>query len=368
MNHYCTTPKLPRTTLKRAAMLATVIASLFSSSGAAAEIRRIYTPKFDGTGRPDPFVCVDFKAQKNVECPDIIFLLDAQSDDVTQPYQKAQFDILEATFERWRSGGEQFGNGAWELSVFRPGLDGAFTTVTSDTARVAAWKKQKPNSVAARFVEANIYYVHALRVKGSDPHSAASPEAQAISAERLAKAANLLRKLKSNMSDSPAWYDMSIAVLVKQGSVAEARKTFNAAVKRFPQYHPLYLTMAAAYKGAALEAFANEAVELTSQFEGRGMYARLFRQIELSEDLPVDLQRSRFPTWPQLKGGYEDLLQRYPGSIALATGFASVACRTNESALYRELRSKASAYFIAAQFSVVPVDACDQRHGWKAQE
>jgi len=368
LSRNCTTPDLFRSSLKQAAMLTALIASMLASGGADAEIRRIYQLNKTGVGRLDPFVCVDFKKQSEVECPDIVMVMDAWSHNVSQPYKAAQFDTLESTFERWRPGGKQLGDGTWELAVFNHGLYNAFQTMTSETERLSAWKKQKPGSVAARYVEARMFYIHALRVKGDDPHTVHSSEAKAISAERLAKAAALLRKLKPHMRDSPAWYDTQIAVLVEQGSVAQARKVFNEAVKRFPQYHPLYLTMSAAYKGKAFEAFANEAVELTKQFEGRGLYARLYRHIEQWHELPIDLQQSRYPHWPQLKAGYEDLIERYPASIALATSFASVTCRTDDSELYRTLRSKASAYLDPASFSVIPVDACDQRHGWKDEE
>lgn len=343
-----------------------MIASLLASSGAVAEIRRFYKMNETGVGRLDPFVCVDSKAQIEVECPDVIMLGDAESHNVTQPYQAARFDMLESTFERWRRGGKQLGDGTWELALFHHGLDEAFKTMTSDTARVSAWKKQKPGSLAAKYVEARMFYVHALRVKGRDPHTAPSAEAQAISSERLAKSLTLLRKLKRQMVDSPAWYDTHIAVLLEQGSVAQARKVFDEAVKRFPQYHPLYLTMSTAYEGQAFETFANQAVELTMQFEGRGLYARLYQQLEYAKELPFDLTRSRFPNWPQLKGGFEDLMQRYPASITLATSFASLACRTDDSELYRNMRSKASEYFIATRFSVIPAQACDARHQWKA--
>jgi len=360
-------PGFPRAALKRGAILTALIASMLASSGATAHIERINKFNDTGVGRLDPFVCVDSKTRIEVECPDIMMLMDAESHEVTQPYQAAQFDQLESTFERWRRGGKQFGDGTWELALFHPGLNEAFKTLTSDTARLAAWKKQKPGSLAAQYVEARMYYVHALRVKGQDPHTAPSPEAKAISGERLAKAATLLRKLQPQMGDSPAWYDTRIAVLMEQGSVAQARKVFNEAVKRFPQYHPLYLTMSGAYKGHAFEAFANEAVELTRPFEGGGLYARLYQQLEYSKELPFELARSRFPNWPQLKAGYEDLMQRYPASIALATSFASLACRTDDSELYRKMRSKAAAYLLPQRFSVIPVEACDERHEWKSE-
>lgn len=368
LNRYCTISTNSSAAAKRGAVLAMLIGSLLAPAAAAAKIDRIYQANFTAVGRSVPFKCVDTKSRAELACPDVIMLRDEQFKTITEPYRRGDFDALETAFERWRGGGKQLGDGTWELALYIPGLAHAFTTVSVDTAKLAAWKTKKPDSVAALYAEANLWYVHALRVKSNDPHAEPSKEAKQISAERLVRAAALLRKLEPRMSDSPAWYETRIAVLLEQGSVTEARKAFNEAVKRFPRYHPLYFTMGRAYTGRAFEAFANGAVESTMQFEGRGLYARLYRQVDNMNGTPFDPERSSIPRWTELRAGYEDLLQRYPSSIGLATSFASVLCRTDESEPYRRMRRRADAYLIVESFSVVPVEACDRRHGWSAVE
>jgi hypothetical protein len=156
---------------------------------------------------------------------------------------------------------------------------------------------------------------------------------------------------------------LNIAVLVAQGKTVQARRVFDEAVRRFPRYHPLYLAMSRAYTGEDFERFAIESVSLSRQFEGQGMYARLYKEVDQPLQMAFDPQ-SPLPAWGRLRGAYDDLLRHYPSSLLIANAYASVACRSDDSQLYRQLREKADVSLDRDAFSVVPVEACDRRHGW----
>ncbi len=351
---------------QRALMLATVAATLLASASALGSIETVYRPR--ANGQADPVICVDRKTNLERACPDSVLLLEAISKDVATPYQQGEFATLEATFARWRDGGTQFGDGSWELALFLPGLESAFTTVAADTAKLALWKQRYPDSTAALLAEAAMWTTHAARVLGRDPHVAPPKEASAIAAERLAKASALLQQLRKRMADSPAWHELRVTVLLRQGADPGARAAFDGARRRFPRYHPLYFRMSEAYSGAAFDAFAQRAQQLTAQFEGRGMYARLYRQVDHAAAMAFDPHHAPFPRWPLLRDAYEDLSQRYPDSVELATSYASLACRADDGETYRRMRSRADAHLIPARFAVIPVEACDRRHGWSASE
>ncbi|SHH45489.1 DUF4034 domain-containing protein [Massilia sp. CF038] len=352
--------------MRRASLAACLLLAWCAHANAGARIERGHAfPRVPGTDF-DAFECVDSVTRTARPCPDVTVIDDAQAAAVVQPYERADFDALEATFARWRDGGKQFDDGSWELALYLPGLTRAFTNLTADSAVLASWQKRKPGSLAAQIAQAQLWYVYALRVKGNDPHAVPGPEAQAIAAERLNQAAALLRTLKAPMRGSPLWYELAIAVARERAALPQARALFAEGSKRFPRYHPLYLSMSEAYTGAAFDTFAGQAVALTRQFEGSGMYARLYLQADRSNRMRFDPQRASLPGWPRLRAAYEDLLQRYPDSIGLATSFASAACRAEDSPLYRQLRSRADVYLLSERFILVPVEACDRRHGWTA--
>ena len=342
-------------------MTATLVGAIFASSTAGAKIDRIYQPHATGMDT----VCMDRKTNTKLACPDVVVIQETRSRAVTTPYERDDFAALDKTFETWRDGGKQHGDGSWELALFIPGLAAGLTSVTADTEKLSAWRKMRPDSVAAQYAQAYAWYFYAVRVKGDDPHAKPPREARAIAADRLGKATALLLQLQPKMNDSPAWHELRIAVLVEQNAIAAARKAFDEAVARFPRFHPLYFAMSNAYKGPAFEQFANVAVKASRQFEGSGMYARLYQRVDYNTAMPFDPERSSLPRWTELRAGYTDLLQRYPASITLATSFASVACRSDDSELYRRMRTAADEYFSVRSFTVVPVEACDKRHGWK---
>jgi len=336
----------------RARTVATAALVLLASAPATAEVLRTDV-------RPS---CVNTTTVR-VTCADIDLIGRQMLESVALPYQRDDFNALDTALALWRDGGRQFADGSWELALFLPGLEEGLTTVTQDTAKLAAWRRAKPDSAAAQLAEAWVWYVHARRVKGRDPHAAIPAEAQSIARERLARASAVLARLRKTLDDSPVWHEMKIALLVEQGALPAARRVFDDAVKRFPRYHPLYLRMSRAYTGAAFDQFAHEAARLTEKFEGQGQYARLYLAVDSPMQMPFD-PRLPMPAWDSLRAAYDDLMQRYPASVRIATSYASVACRSHDSELYRRMRAKADAYLVAAAFNVVPLEICDRRHGW----
>lgn len=350
-------------TLRRWAALAVACTSLCASAGAAAKINR----SFGSEPGSDRLVarCTDSTTHAVLACPDNAVIPQKLSDDIRAPYERGEFDQLEKTFAAWRGGGEQFADGTWALALYLQGLGGAMTTLTADSEKLAKWKQTQGNTEAAQLAEALMWYVHARRVTGYSVHEPVSAEAKAIARERLAKAGALLAKLRPRMQDSPAFFELQILVLVEQGLPAQARKVFNTAVKRFPQYQPMYSAMSRAYTGDAFAAFVDQSVRLTEKFEGRGAYARLYLLLDDAYHMHAQ-EKWPAPSWERLREAYDDLVQRYPSSLGIVTSYAAVACRSDDSELYRRLRTRADAYLIADVFTVIPLEACDRHHGWTA--
>src|SRR6185312_8266902 len=159
--------------------------------------------------------------------------------------------------------------------------------------------------------------------------------------QRLKKADALMEEIRPRSKNYPAWYSRRITILLDLGRKAEARKIFEEGARRFPEYQKIYLSMARAYEPKwggseeSYEEFANEAARMTHNFEGMGMYARIYAKVDGRYGIPFDPENSEFPSWEKLHAGYEDLMKKYPNSNWNMNMYASVACRSNDSALYR---------------------------------
>ena len=103
---------------------------------------------------------------------------------------------------------------------------------------------------------------------------------------------------------------------------------------------------------------------MASGFEGRGMYARIYSLVDDESALPFDAEDPASPPWLKLKAGFDSLMEKYPSSYIHVNKFAYAACRSEDGALYRQLRSKAQLY-LTGKFKEMS-DVCDRRHNWTA--
>ncbi len=86
---------------------------------------------------------------------------------------------------------------------------------------------------------------------------------------------------------------------------------------------------------AKYELFADSVAEQTKNFEGMGMYARLYWLVDRRQGIPFTNDPLAPPSWKKLRAGYEDLIRLYPSSIHNLGKYAGVACRSTDGELYR---------------------------------
>jgi hypothetical protein len=312
---------------------------------------------------------------KSVECSDTaLFYLEGRK-LVREAFMFGRFDEAEALFEKWISGTDRFPDGRWKLSMYEEGLERYFEDLDQaeevTLAKIQRWQQLFPDSFAAKYAEALYWRQAAWKARGQYYANTVTKEGWVLFRERLAKADAILTKLEPKAVRYPTWYHVRIANLIEQGRQDEAEKVYKEGQARFPDSHYIYLQMARAHQpkwGGSREAFdkfAREVAKHTAALEGNGMYARLYWMVDYTTDIPLESEQSKYPSWKLLKSGFEDLEKHYPGSIHNRRKYAAFACRSNESALYRKLRSEISVYAgVGEAFTVVPVDACDLRHGW----
>lgn len=317
--------------------------------------------------------CVE--TDKQVDCPDWVQYSFQAGRYVDHYFSSQKFQELDGLYERWCTGKDRFADGTWYLRQYVRHLSKFFSSVPKwemDLARLQRWQKEAPNSQAALIAEAIYWHAFAFDARGNAYAQGVTADGWKLYNERIAKADMVLRRMESGGKTCAAYYEMKIYTSSALGNHAEARRTFDEGVKRFPQYHHMYMAMASTYEpkwgGSAerFEAFANEAVALAKGFEGRGLYARLYARVDDVNGMPFDPARA-IPRWTTLKAGFEDLLLKYPRSFIPGNEYASMACRSNDGDLYRRLRTRIASYPIESLFDVMSVWDCDRLHQWKRQ-
>ncbi|MES3020000.1 MAG: DUF4034 domain-containing protein [Pseudomonadota bacterium] len=354
--------------MKRLATAGILFSTLFASA-ANAEIVGFNT--INHTGEPAA-MCFEKNTHKMVSCPDSVRFNPEGSGLVVHLFNNQNFDRLEKLFDQWCTGKDRFADGLWKLPHFSPKVEGAlgFRSLNQNMEAVQSWQKAKPGSVAAKFFEAALWKSYAWKSRGDAFANMVSKESWTLFHERLGNADLILTEIEGRAKSCPAWYEEKIETLVAMGKGAEARKVFDEGVKTFPKYHQIYFAIARIYEpkwGGSVEAynaFAHEAVRLAKGFEGGGMYARLFWLVDGRFGIPF-VSENKYPEWKYLQAGYDDLMRDYPNSAHNTNRYAAVACRSNDSVLYRTLRSRTTDYLVSSMFDVDPVDVCDRRHKFK---
>jgi hypothetical protein len=349
--------------MKRTVSMAVAIFSLLTS-----------TPSHAQTGVAGS-ACMNLKTNQPVPCSDGSQRYFQGQQLVQAAYNGREFAKLDALYEQWCTGRERFPDGLWKLAEFSGGFTSSFAAWKSwdrDLAAIQAWQQAAPDSAAASYIEAVYWHEYAWKARGGGYASTVSKEGWALFNERLGKAKAALDAAPLTGSHCPAPAAERISLMIDMGADKEQlTRTYIDAAQRYPEYHALHFAMARQFQprwgGSAeqYEAFASGAAALTKDFEGMGMYARLYWLVDYNEGLPFRNDPTAGPYWNKLKAGYDDLMRRYPASIHNLGKYAGVACRSSDGALYRRLRSKLDGYQEEAQMND-PVDVCDLRHHWKA--
>jgi Domain of unknown function (DUF4034) len=312
---------------------------------------------------------------KGVPCPDSVEMDNTVQHKIRLHFENGFYTEIDKLYDAYRSGTERFKDGRWKLAKLEQALENGFNQRDSwkkDLERLKDWQAKNPKSFIAKFAEASYWRAYAWKGRGTKYSKDTPKEAWELFEARLNNSLNILSELYPEAVRNPSWYPMMIRVALSLGAQrSQIRAIFDEGQKRFPQYHSIYLAMAITLEPrwggstATYDGFAREAAKLTADFEGDGMYARIYWAVDFEGMMPFK-NGATSPTWKSLKSAFDSLEVRYTNSEHNRNQFAHVACRTNDSVLYRKIRSRLGIYANEASFTVTPLDACDAKHGWSA--
>jgi Domain of unknown function (DUF4034) len=307
-----------------------------------------------------------------VRCPDYVDSTYEIQTEVSRHYRDNNFDALEALYNRLKTGKERYRDGQWKLENFRKGIGDEFSIWQHwdlDLQKLREWQKKSPTSFIAKYAEAIYWRAYAWEARGDGYSNTVSKEAYALFFERLGKAGQILTNLEPMSAEHADWFASMIRLAGEYGvERQQLMAVFTKGQKLFPEYHPIYFQMARFFEtkwgGGAkqFDDFAKKSRDLTKSFEGDGMYARLYWTVDYVGGQPFSAVAS-FPDSKLILTGINELVRKYPDSENNRSQFASVFCRTKDTAAYQKVRKALGGLVREELFSNPKIDICDHRHG-----
>lgn len=260
-----------------------------------------------------------------------------------------RFDDVDFIFNEWNNPKQRFPDGTWRASYFTSHVYSMLIAQQGEREfeMIQEWRQRNPTSVGAAIAEASYWIRRALAVRGNGPEKSIRGVTREIVEEHLAKAERVLISSKGYAAASPLWYEEYLNVARGLGwSRAEKMALFNAGISRHGDYPGIYLQMAMSLLpdwGGDYELVDNfilDAAKKTAATDGDSMYTTLYWSLLTEGGCECDFFRDSLLSWTTMKKGFEDLMQRFPGSKWNLNGYASLACGANDKSTYMRLRAR----------------------------
>ena len=287
-------------------------------------------------------------------------------------WSEGDFAGIERQMMAWCDDKQRYPDGRSKMMAFTNAFRLQFTSWQEwdkERDKLARWHAAAPDSLAESLVEAMYWRDYAWKARGGGYASTVPKEAWELFGERMAMASASLQRSAAQAHACPLWYDLTLQTMLESGQdLLKIEAVYDQAIAIFPASLDIRFAMANVYTerwgGSAqdYERFALRATAQTSQFEGRGMYARLYWLQDCNCSTALEFTAYSRPQWRALKAGFEDLLKHYPGDLGTENKYASLACRANDRETYLKLRKQLGKAIYGDQWpSSYSVDVCDRR-------
>lgn len=247
----------------------------------------------------------------------------------------AELDQMAADF---RSSKARTRNGEWKLKLFYEGLGGKDeddeAAWLNRMASLERWRDARSDSTTARVALAEAWKNYAWKARGGGYANEITEDSIRLFEERLGKAHGILKELEGLPEQCPHRYAVLQNVALGQGWDREDyEKIFAKAVASERGYGSFYINKANYLlprwggEPGEHERFAEDAAAATAEFEGMGLYARIFWfDSGFGGMSGKDLFKNTGVSWSKMKQGFEDIEMKFPGSFWNLSHFAKFAC------------------------------------------
>jgi hypothetical protein len=281
---------------------------------------------------------------------------------VQKSFLAGDFDRLELMSRKYRRDRSRTSSGLWNLSLFYAGLNEAIDNQTKGREREAAfnaledktkkWALEFPDSPTGHLAHSLALIRRAWSHRGGGYASTVKPESWAPFKRYIAMARANLENFKSVASVDPKWYETMMNIATAENwDRSEFDALLNEALEKEPQFYQAYFSaleyLLPKWHGnmQEIEDFAQDAVARTREQEGLGMYARIYWYASQSQ-FKNDIINNSLVEWSQMKGGFEDVISRYPDAWNL-NNYARFACLARDKPKTIELFKRIESSVIA---------------------
>lgn len=229
------------------------------------------------------------------------------------------FDGLDALARDLRASRETFPNGSWKLSVFYQGLAGPAESWTDHEwtealEQAKRWRSERPESVAARLVSADLWMSYAWVARGDGWSQEVSPEQWAIFQERNNEATAVMSGAHGVTERCPRRATTMLRIALTGGvSKDDEAGIYEQAIRDDPDYQPTYTNhlryLQPRWQGAPGE-LEREVARIVRMPGGPERIARALWFFNDSNSFDTSIA-----PWPVVKQGFADMRARHPESF-----------------------------------------------------
>lgn len=254
--------------------------------------------------------------------------------------EERKFDALEENAARLRSEKTRYVDGDWVLPAWYSALgaksDWPENRILRRLEALEAWRLRRPDSPTPLILLGHAWTSYAWSARGDGWASEVSDRGWTLFSERLKRAEEFYERAESMTARCPELHRGQMILATAQGrSRVEIDALFAKAVSREPLYDEYYFQMATyllpRWHGAEGEwiVFARDASDSLRDRIGQEMYPRIIQRIwgNAREDVNFRVAPA---SWPRMRRGLLDLVDRNGDSNWALNIFAWYACRAGD--------------------------------------
>lgn len=285
----------------------------------------------------------------------------AISASTRQAFADERFAELNEISQRYRIDKSRTASGLWRLTGFYGAIseeihsqrdgqerEAAFRALEAKTAR---WAQQYPASPAAHIAHSMVLIDHGWAYRGEGYAASVDQQSWAPFHHYVAKARRYLEAHKTVAAVDPQWYGTMLTVARAEGwDRSRFDRLLAEALDREPLFYQTYFTalqyLLPKWQGRLgdVEAFAQDAIQRTSKWEGQGIYARIY-WVASQTQFKNDLFGDSLASWPRMKAGFDDVIAKYPDAWNL-NNYAKFACLARDKETARALLTRMGATIV----------------------
>lgn len=242
---------------------------------------------------------------------------------------------LDAMIQEYNTGFPTTSGGTHKLVLAWGGIYGLYAGDVSGKSIddvATQWLKARPNSTGARMLQAMVFDVKAVGLRGEGAASSVDPDVWPKYKKLMVEEKEFLLKNKDIADKDATWYQEMEMVARNLDDKELLYSTLQEGSKKFPTYQNIYLQAMEGrlpkWGGSAeeVEKIARMAAENNKNQSGLSYYSYIwFNAISFQPEFITLLNKHEVISWDNMRQGWEDRYQQYPSTRTL-NNILATAC------------------------------------------